>query len=161
MFNAKAYSAASATSPLASTMIPRREPTEHDVQIEIHFCGICHSDIHQARDEWGGAVFPMVPGHEIVGRVTHVGRRASKFKVGETAGVGCLVDTCRSCENCGRGLEQHCLKHPSFTYNGTEQDGKTPTYGGYSDSIVVDEDYALKVAAGNKGIWSAACIVDV
>ncbi|OGS41179.1 MAG: hydroxyacid dehydrogenase [Elusimicrobia bacterium RIFOXYD12_FULL_66_9] len=148
MSSARGYAAPKANAPLTPFTFARREPGDSDIRIEISHCGICHSDIHQARDEWGGAVFPMVPGHEIVGRVTHVGRRASKFKVGETAGVGCLVDTCRSCENCGRGLEQHCLKHPSFTYNGTEQDGKTPTYGGYSDSIVVDEDYALKVAAG-------------
>ena len=147
MPSARGYAAPKANAPLAPFAFTRREPGERDIRIAISHCGICHSDVHQARDEWGGAMFPMVPGHEIVGRVTHVGRTVGRFKVGDAAGVGCLVDTCRGCDNCRRGLEQHCLKLPSFTYNGVEQDGKTPTYGGYSDAIVVDENYALKVAA--------------
>jgi uncharacterized zinc-type alcohol dehydrogenase-like protein len=110
------------------------------------YCGICHSDIHQARDEWGGSIFPMVPGHEIVGRVARVGSAVTRFNVGELAGVGTMVDSCRVCESCKEGLEQYCAKHPSWTYNGLEQDGKTPTYGGYSSQIVVDEHYTLKIS---------------
>jgi uncharacterized zinc-type alcohol dehydrogenase-like protein len=107
------------------------------VLIEILYCGICHSDIHQARDEWGGALFPMVPGHEIVGRVTGIGTGVNRFKVGELAGVGCFVDSCRVCRSCKEGLEQYCENHLVWTYNGTEKDKKTPTYGGYSSQIVV------------------------
>jgi uncharacterized zinc-type alcohol dehydrogenase-like protein len=116
------------------------------VLIEILYCGICHSDIHQARDEWGGSMFPMVPGHEIVGRVARVGSAVTRLNVGELAGVGTMVDSCRVCESCKEGLEQYCAKHPSWTYNGLEQDGKTPTYGGYSTQIVVDEHYTLKIS---------------
>ncbi|MEK7381979.1 MAG: alcohol dehydrogenase catalytic domain-containing protein, partial [Elusimicrobiota bacterium] len=116
MTAARGYAAPNAHAPLAPFIFARREPGEKDVRIEIAYCGICRSDLHQVRDEWGGAIFPMVPGHEIVGRVTLVGRKVKKFRVGDTAGVGCLVDTCRGCQNCRRGLEQHCLKHPSFTY---------------------------------------------
>jgi uncharacterized zinc-type alcohol dehydrogenase-like protein len=116
------------------------------VLIEILYCGICHSDIHQARDEWGGSIFPMVPGHEIVGRVTGVGSQATRFTVGEPAGVGCFVDSCRACGSCKVGLEQYCDEHLVLTYNGTERDKKTPTYGGYSSHIVVDEQYTLKVS---------------
>jgi uncharacterized zinc-type alcohol dehydrogenase-like protein len=146
-YNAKAYSAASATSPLASTTIPRRGPTEHDVQIEILFCGICHSDLHQVRNEWSGVmptVYPIVPGHEIVGRVTKVGSEVNKYKPGDLAAVGCLVDSDRTCPQCKAGLEQFC---PSLvlTYNGPDKYLGGVTYGGYSNSIVVDEHFVLSV----------------
>jgi len=146
-YKAKAYSAASATSPLASTTIPRRGPTEHDVQIEILFCGICHSDLHQVRNEWSGfmpTVYPIVPGHEIVGRVTKVGSEVNKYKPGDLAAVGCLVDSDRTCPQCKAGLEQFC---PSLvlTYNGPDKYLGGVTYGGYSNSIVVDEHFVLSV----------------
>ena len=147
MYNAKAYSAESATSPLASTTIARRDPTEKDVQIEILFCGICHSDLHQARNEWSGVmptVYPCVPGHEIVGRVTQVGPGVTKFKVGDLAAVGCMVDSDGTCQECKEGLEQFC---PNFTltYNFPDKRSGGVTYGGYSDSIVVTERFVLKV----------------
>src|SRR6267142_3182338 len=148
MYNAKAYSAASATSPLAPTPIPRREPTESDVQIEILFCGICHSDLHYVRDEWHDAMpatYPCVPGHEIVGQVTKVGSAVTKFKPGDRVGVGCLVDSDRTCPNCKEGLEQFC---PNFvlTYGGPDKHGAAPvTYGGYSESVVVDERFVLRI----------------
>jgi alcohol dehydrogenase (NADP+) len=147
MYNAKAYSAGSATSPLASTTIARRDPTEKDVQIEILFCGICHSDLHQARNEWSGVmptVYPCVPGHEIVGRVTKVGPGVTKFKVGDLAAVGCMVDSDGTCPECKEGLEQFC---PNFTltYNFPDKRSGGVTYGGYSDSIVVTERFVLKV----------------
>jgi len=123
----------------------RREPGAHDVLLEIDFCGICHSDIHQARGEWGNSVYPMVPGHEIVGHVTRVGPRVTKFKAGDVVGVGCFVDSCRTCSPCREGEEQFCEKHLAFTYNSTEMDEKTPTYGGYSNQIVVDENYVLRI----------------
>jgi alcohol dehydrogenase (NADP+) len=146
-YNAKAYSAASATSPLASTTIPRREPTEHDVRIEILFCGICHSDLHQVRNEWSGVmptVYPIVPGHEIVGRVTKVGSEVTKYKPGDLAAVGCLVDSDRTCPNCKAGLEQFC-PNMILTYNGPDKYLGGVTYGGYSNSIVVDEQFVLRV----------------
>ncbi len=124
----------------------RREPEAKDVLIEILYCGICHSDIHQAKGEWGNSIYPMVPGHEIVGRITKVGAEVTKFKEGDIAGVGCFVDSCRTCENCEDGFEQFCKVHLSATYNSTEMDKMTPTYGGYSNRIVVDEDYALKIS---------------
>lgn len=142
----KAYAAHSASTPLAPFEFQRRSPRDHDVLIEILYCGVCHSDLHQARDEWGGSVFPMVPGHEIVGRVAKVGAKVSRHKVGDLVGVGCFVDSCRACSSCEEGLEQYCQGHVSFTYNSTEQDQKTPTYGGYSSQIVVDERYALRVS---------------
>ncbi|HMJ07891.1 MAG TPA: NAD(P)-dependent alcohol dehydrogenase [Pyrinomonadaceae bacterium] len=123
----------------------RRDVGPKDVLMEILFCGICHSDIHQAKGEWGNSTYPMVPGHEIVGRVTQIGKDVSKFSVGDIAGVGCFVDSCGKCENCTAGFEQMCKIHCVMTYNGTEMDEKTPTYGGYSKQIVVGEDYALKV----------------
>jgi uncharacterized zinc-type alcohol dehydrogenase-like protein len=128
--------------------IARREPRPNDIVIDIQFCGVCHSDIHQARDEWSGAIFPMVPGHEIVGRVTHVGNAVSKLKVGDLAGVGCMVDSCRECRSCTEGLEQFCEKGNAPTYNGTEMDRKTPTFGGYSTQIVVDERFVLRIPDG-------------
>jgi len=147
MYKARAYSVSSATSPFTSTTIERREPTEHDVQIEILFCGICHSDLHQARNEWSGVmptVYPCVPGHEIVGRVTKVGSAVTKFKPGDLAAVGCLVDTDGTCPECQAGLEQFC---PNFTltYNFPDKHLGGVTYGGYSDSIVVRERFVLKV----------------
>jgi alcohol dehydrogenase (NADP+) len=147
MYNAKAYSAASATSSLASTLIARRDPTEHDVQIQILFCGVCHSDLHQARNEWSGAlptVYPCVPGHEIVGRVTSVGSAVSKFKAGDLAAVGCLVDSDETCASCKAGLEQYC-PNLTLTYNMPDKHLGGVTYGGYSESIVVNERFVLRV----------------
>src|SRR5438132_3145494 len=143
-----AYAAFAPREPLGPFTVERRPPREDDVVIDILFCGVCHSDIHQARDEWGGSTFPMVPGHEIVGRVREVGRAVTRFKAGDLAGVGCMVDSCRTCANCRRGQEQFCEKRAAFTYNSTEMDRKTPTYGGYSKSIVVTESFALKIPAG-------------
>ena len=141
----RAYATPSKTSPLAPTTIDRRAVGPRDVQIDILFSGICHSDIHQARDEWGGALFPMVPGHEIVGRVTAVGAEVTGFAVGDLAGVGCMVDSCRTCRSCGEHHEQFCERGAAMTYNGTEMDRKTPTLGGYSQQIVVSEHFALRV----------------
>jgi uncharacterized zinc-type alcohol dehydrogenase-like protein len=150
MYTAKAYSAASATSPLASDIITRRETTERDVQIEILFCGICHSDLHTVRDEWHSVMpttYPCVPGHEIVGRVTKVGSAVSDFKAGDLVGVGCMVDSDHTCPNCHDGLEQFC-PGSTFTYNSPDKHGTAPvTYGGYSESIVVDERFVLRVPA--------------
>jgi uncharacterized zinc-type alcohol dehydrogenase-like protein len=148
MTRVRAYAAPSAAAPLAPFEIPRREPGPHDVEIAIEWCGVCHSDLHQARDEWGGGLFPMVPGHEIVGRVVRTGAAVTKLRAGDAAGVGCMVDSCRTCESCRRDLEQFCGKGAAFTYNSTELDRRTPTYGGYSKSIVVDERFALRVAPG-------------
>jgi uncharacterized zinc-type alcohol dehydrogenase-like protein len=145
MSKTPAYAAVSAGAPLAPFSVERREPGPRDVAIDILFCGICHSDVHQARDEWGGSVFPMVPGHEIVGRVRQVGREVTRVKVGDLAGVGCMVDSCRVCDPCRRDLEQFCEKAAAFTYNSTEMDRKTPTYGGYSGQIVVTDRFVLKV----------------
>jgi uncharacterized zinc-type alcohol dehydrogenase-like protein len=142
-----AYAAPAAKAPLTPWSFERRAPKPHDVQIEIKYCGICHTDVHQARDEWGGAEFPMVPGHEIAGVVTAVGSAVTKYKAGDPVGVGCLVDSCRECESCRDGLEQYCLNGPAYTYNSREQDGVTPTYGGYSDKIVTDENYVLRIPA--------------
>ena len=139
------YATKGPSSPFEPFTFERREPGPHDVLIEILCCGICHSDIHQARDEWGGSIFPMVPGHEIVGRVTRVGSKVTRFTVGDPAGVGCFVDSCRACESCKAGLEQYCDDHLVLTYNGTEKDRKTPTYGGYSSHIVVDEQYTFTI----------------
>lgn len=146
MLATRGYATKGPSSILEPFNFERREPGPHDVLIEILYCGICHSDIHQARDEWGGAIFPMVPGHEIVGRVTRVGAQVKRFKVGDLAGVGCFVDSCRVCGSCKAGLEQYCEDHLALTYNGTERDKKTPTYGGYSSQVVVDEHYTLKVS---------------
>jgi uncharacterized zinc-type alcohol dehydrogenase-like protein len=147
MYNTKAYSAASATSPLASTTIARRDPNEHDVQIEILFCGICHSDLHQVRNEWSNVmptVYPCVPGHEIVGRVVRVGSAVSRFKPGDLAAVGCMVDSDRTCPECQAGLEQFC-PNVTLTYNFPDKHLGGVTYGGYSDSVVVDERFVLRV----------------
>ena len=146
MLPTRGYATKGPSSPLEPFNFERREPGPHDLLIEILYCGICHSDIHQARDEWGGSLFPMVPGHEIVGRVTRAGSAVQRFKAGDLAGVGCFVDSCRVCESCKAGLEQYCEEHLVLTYNGTERDKKTPTYGGYSSQIVVDENYTLRIS---------------
>ncbi|MEH2106164.1 NAD(P)-dependent alcohol dehydrogenase [Nostoc sp.] len=147
MSNTKAYAAASATSPLASTTIARRDPTEHDVQIEILFCGICHSDLHSVRNEWSdfmSTTYPIVPGHEIVGRVTKVGSAVTKYKPGDLAAVGCLVDSDGTCANCKAGLENFC-PNLTLTFNSPDKQLGGVTYGGYSDSVVVDERFVLRV----------------
>jgi alcohol dehydrogenase (NADP+) len=147
MYKAKAYAAGSATSPLACTTITRRDPSGQDVQIEILFCGICHSDLHQVRNEWKDAmptVYPCIAGHEIVGRVTRVGSGVTRFKPGDIAAVGCLVDSDRTCPECQAGLEQFC-PNLTLTYNGPDKHLGGVTYGGYSDSIVVDERFVLRV----------------
>ncbi|MCO4292897.1 NAD(P)-dependent alcohol dehydrogenase [Solitalea sp. MAHUQ-68] len=146
MIQVKGYAAPQAKAPLAPFNFERREVGPFDVQIEIQYCGVCHSDIHQVRDEWGGSIFPMVPGHEIVGKVTKVGEKVTKFKPGDLAGVGCLVDSCRTCTSCVQGYEQYCEVHWVGTYNSLEMDMKTPTYGGYSNSIVTDESFVLKIS---------------
>src|SRR5271156_527681 len=149
MYKSKAYAAASATSPLASTTIARRDPTDRDVQIEILFCGICHSDLHQVRNEWSGVmptVYPCVPGHEIVGRVTQVGSAVTRFKTGDLAAVGCMVDSDRTCPECQAGFEQFC-PNLTLTYNFPDKHLGGVTYGGYSDSVVVDERFVLHVPA--------------
>ena len=143
MTASRGYAALSATTPLAPFAFERRELQPKDIRIEISFCGVCHSDLHQARDEWGGSIFPLVPGHEIVGRVTAVGGDVTKFKVGDIAGVGCMVESCRSCDSCIDGLEQYCTTGATFTYNSREQGGTT--YGGYSNDIVVNEAFALTI----------------
>jgi uncharacterized zinc-type alcohol dehydrogenase-like protein len=138
----------SATSALAPHTIERREPTPTDVEMEILFCGVCHSDLHTARSEWPGTMYPCVPGHEIVGRVTRVGSKVAKFKVGDLSAVGCMVDSCRTCDNCKAGLEQFCLAFPVFTYNGVDKHLGGHTFGGYSTSVVADEAFVLRVPAG-------------
>src|SRR5438046_7057674 len=148
-YNAKAYSAASATSPCASTKIKRLNPTDRDVQIEILFCGICHSDLHSVRNEWSefmAATYPIVPGHEIVGRVTKVGSAVTKYKPGDLAAVGCMVDSDGTCPQCKAGLEQFCA-NMTLTYNSPDKHLGGVTYGGYSDSIVVDQRFVLRVPA--------------
>ncbi len=146
MIQAKGYAVQGPESKFEQFSFERRELGASDVLIEIQYCGICHSDIHQARNEWQNSIYPMVPGHEIVGRVGRVGAEVSKFKEGDAAGVGCFVDSCRACENCKDDFEQFCLIHCAQTYNSTEMDEKTPTFGGYSNQIVVDENYALKIS---------------
>ncbi len=146
MIPAKSFAAFDAATPLGPHSFQRREPGPKDVVIDILYCGVCHSDIHQARNEWGGSIYPMVPGHEIVGTISRVGDQVKGFKKGDLAGIGCFVDSCRKCASCLEGLEQYCEVGNSPTYNGYEQDRKTPTYGGYSSQIVVDEKYTLHVS---------------
>lgn len=141
----KSYAANAATSPLAPFSFDRRDPGERDVQIEILFCGVCHSDVHTVRNEWHGTTYPCVPGHEIIGRVIKVGAKVKKFKAGDIAGVGCLVDSCRVCEGCKDDLEQFCEEGAIFTYNSPDKHSGGLTYGGYSESIVVDEAFVLQV----------------
>ncbi|KTC86549.1 NAD(P)-dependent alcohol dehydrogenase [Legionella brunensis] len=143
MIPVKGYAAAAAKEPLKPYSFERREVGDDDVLIDIHYCGICHSDIHQVRDEWGGALFPMVPGHEIVGIVNRIGKNVSAFKEGDHVGVGCVVDSCRQCNNCQEGLEQYCAETPTWTYNSMERDGSHLTQGGYSTQLVVNKDYVL------------------
>jgi uncharacterized zinc-type alcohol dehydrogenase-like protein len=145
MIQTQGYAAQQAKSPLHQYFFERRDPRNHDVVIDIQYCGICHTDVHQVNDEWGGSIFPMVPGHEIVGIVTKVGANVSRYKLGDRVGVGCLVDSCRKCGPCKNGLEQYCIEGPTMTYNGIERDGRTRTQGGYSNKIVVDENYVLHI----------------
>jgi len=147
MTNARGYAALTAKSPLQPWQFSRRNLGNCDLKIEIHYSGICHSDIHQAREEWGSAIFPMVPGHEIAGIVSEIGNSVSKFKVGDRVGVGVFVDSCRNCANCRSGDENYCEKNMTATYNDRERDGLTPTYGGYSNNIVVDENYVVSIPA--------------
>ncbi len=144
MIQVKAYAAYDAKTPLKPFQFDTREPGPNDVVIDIHFCGVCHSDVHQARNEWTNSIFPMVPGHEIVGKIVKTGSSVKQFKVGDTAGVGCFVDSCRTCSPCKQGTEQYCEKGMNLTYNGHDKDGN-PTYGGYSTQIVVDENYVLSI----------------
>ncbi len=143
----KAFAAAAATTPLAPFTIQRREPTPRDVEIDILYCGVCHSDLHFARNEWGFTTYPVVPGHEILGRVTRVGSKVTRFKAGDLAAVGCMVDSCRACDHCSKGLEQYCLAEGGaiFTYNAQDKHSGGITYGGYSERIVCDEAFTLKV----------------
>ena len=148
MIKAFGYAAQDATTSLAPFSFERREPRERDVQIDILYCGVCHSDLHTVRGEWGGTLYPSLPGHEIVGRVTRIGSGVQNFKVGDLVGVGCMVDSCRSCSSCREGLEQYCEVGFTGTYNGPEQGTGANTYGGYSDVIVVDESFVLRIPDG-------------
>jgi uncharacterized zinc-type alcohol dehydrogenase-like protein len=143
----KGYAALAAKKPLEPFTFKRRELRDTDVALDISFAGICHSDIHQAREEWGSAIFPMVPGHEIAGIVTEIGSKVTKFKVGDRIGVGVFIDSCRKCENCKNGNQQYCLEGMTGTYNEYERDGKTVALGGYSDKFVIDQDYAVHIPA--------------
>jgi uncharacterized zinc-type alcohol dehydrogenase-like protein len=147
MLKTRGYATDGPTAKLAPFDFERRELGAQDVLIEILYCGVCHSDIHQARNEWANSIYPMVPGHEIVGRISQVGSGVTRFKAGDLAGVGCFVDSCRVCGSCKEGVEQYCEGHLVATYNGTEKDEKTPTYGGYSKQLVMDENYTLKIPA--------------
>jgi len=146
MIPVKGYAAQNSKTPLAPFKFDRRELGPHDMLIDIMYCGVCHSDIHMVRDEWGGSIYPLVPGHEIVGKVSRVGMDVKKFKAGDLAGVGVLVDSCRTCTSCKQGLEQYCEVHWVPTYSGLEMDMKTVTYGGYSNQIVTDENYVLHIS---------------
>ncbi|WP_165021675.1 NAD(P)-dependent alcohol dehydrogenase [Dysgonomonas sp. ZJ279] len=143
----KAFGTIAADAPLNEMNIQRREVTSKDIEIEILYCGVCHSDLHTARNDWGGTIYPVVPGHEIVGRVTKIGNEVTKLKVGDLAGVGCLVDSCRECNSCEHDLEQYCLNGFTGTYNGADKHLGIQTYGGYSEKVVVDEHFVLKVPA--------------
>jgi uncharacterized zinc-type alcohol dehydrogenase-like protein len=148
MTKTAAYAAPAAGKPLVPLAVERREPGPHDVEIDVMFCGVCHSDIHQARDEWGAGLFPMVPGHEIVGRVRRTGAAVKGFSEGDLAGVGCMVDSCRTCSPCKSDLEQFCEAGAAWTYNGTEMDRATPTFGGYSRRVVVTDRFVLRMLKG-------------
>jgi uncharacterized zinc-type alcohol dehydrogenase-like protein len=145
MINVNGYGAQSKTAPIAPLSFKRRSVGVHDVLIDIMYCGVCHSDIHTARSEWGPSIYPIVPGHEIVGRVTKIGSKVTKFKVGDLAGVGVFVDSCRKCDCCKNNLEQYCDEEMTATYNGYYRDGVTPTFGGYSAKYVIDEKYTLHI----------------
>jgi uncharacterized zinc-type alcohol dehydrogenase-like protein len=146
--NVLGYAAQSATAALAPHQFKRRNPRNDDVVIDILYCGVCHSDLHNVRNDWGSAVYPMVPGHEIIGRVVAVGPDVTTFKVGDHVGVGCMVDSCQHCNACEKGLEQYCVEGSTYTYNGIDRHDHTPTYGGYSDKMVVSEKFVLKVPDG-------------
>lgn len=156
MLPSRGYAAQSADSALAPFAFERREPGPTDVQIDILYCGVCHSDLHTARGEWGGTRYPCVPGHEIVGRVARVGAGVSRFKAGDNVGVGCMVDSCRTCSSCAEGLEQYCENGCTGTYNGPEQGTGGNTYGGYSSRIVVDERFVLKIRHPAEQLAAAA-----
>lgn len=143
--NIRGFAAQSATTPLAPHSFERREPRTDDVVIDILYCGVCHSDIHQARDEWGGSLYPMVPGHEIIGRVASVGAEVKGFKAGDLVGVGCMVDSCQHCEACHQGLEQYCVEGMVATYNSVDKKDGLPTFGGYSERIVVNDKFVLRI----------------
>ena len=147
MIKVRGYAARDAHSPLAPFSIERRNPGPQDIQIDILFCGICHSDLHQARNDWGNSLYPIVPGHEIVGRVVKVGTAVKKLKPGDFAGVGCMVDSCRKCSACKENLEQYCEAGPTLTYNSRERDSERLTFGGYSEQIVVEERFVVKIPA--------------
>ncbi|QGY32998.1 NAD(P)-dependent alcohol dehydrogenase [Pantoea cypripedii] len=146
--NVKGYAAFAAKEDLVPHHFVRRDPRDNDVVIEILYSGVCHSDIHNAYNDWGGAQYPMVPGHEIIGRVTHVGKAVTKFSVGDHVGVGCMVDSCQHCSACEQGLEQYCEEGNTLTYNDVDRHDQMPTYGGYSDKIVVTEKFVVKVPDG-------------
>jgi len=145
MTKTRGYAALSAGADLSPFEFQRRSLREKDIGFKIDYAGICHSDIHQVREEWGSALFPMVPGHEIVGTVTEVGSKTSKFKVGDAIGVGVFIDSCRKCVNCTKGLQQYCLEGMTGTYNGYERNSTTIAFGGYSNYFVIDEDYAVSI----------------
>ena len=159
MHSVKGYATHSAKEPLVPFTFGRREVGVYDVQIEILFCGVCHSDLHQARNDWANSQYPMVPGHEIVGRVISVGSNVTQFKVGDTVGVGCMVDSCQSCSACAQDLEQYCENGPSLTYNDTDRHTKMLNFGGYSNQIVVTEKFVLKIPDGLdlKGVGPLLC----
>ncbi len=146
MYSTKAYAARAANSPLGPFSVDRREPMPNDIQLDILYCGVCHSDLHTVRDEWGGTTYPCVPGHEIVGRVVKAGRDVKNFREGDLAAVGCMVDSCRTCDNCRADLEQFCDKGVVFTYNSKDEHTGGITYGGYSKSIVVDQHFVLRIS---------------
>ena len=156
MLPSKGYAAQSATTALSPFAFERRDPGPADVQIDILYCGVCHSDLHTARSEWPGTRYPCVPGHEIVGRIARVGGQVSKFRMGDLVGVGCLVDSCRKCASCAEGLEQYCENGFTGTYNGPEQGTGNNTYGGYSNRIVVDEKFVLKIRHPEKQLAAVA-----
>jgi len=144
--NIRSYSTPSATATLGPALVTRRDPRANDVVIDILYCGVCHSDLHQARNDWHNSIYPMVPGHEIIGRVSSVGGGVSNFKAGDLVGVGCLVDSCQHCASCAEGLEQYCEKYPTPTYNGLDRHDGLPTFGGYSERIVVSDKFVVRVS---------------
>lgn len=140
-----AYAALDATSPLVPFQFKRRQMRADDVVIQIEYCGVCHSDLHQARNDWGGSRYPMVPGHEVIGRVTEIGQAVSKYQVGDLVGIGCMVDSCRHCHACDQGLEQYCEQGNTGTYGSLDRHDQTPTYGGYAQTIICSQDFVLKI----------------
>ncbi len=145
----RGYAAQSASTPLTAHRFERRAPRADDLVIDILYCGVCHSDLHQARNEWHNSLYPLVPGHEIIGRVASVGEAVSGFAVGELVGVGCMVDSCRHCAACSEGLEQYCAEYPTLTYNGRDRHDGLPTFGGYSERIVVSARFVLRIPRGS------------